>query len=143
MKPITRRVHVGSAVGAAAGVSLWRCTGVVGGFVSPERWREWVKTWQWMEALAKRRGWEVKALTIAPPISEASLDGGAARPQSAAAVVRSADALFRPCPIRLAHPVAFDAAGKSEIPQCRRSARGGLGHRAHQPIRHRQFPRMA
>src|SRR5215471_4785707 len=73
MMPISRRMLVGGALASSVGAGVWRWMGVEGNLMSPERWREWVKTWQWMEALATRRGWDVKSLRIDPPLSEASL----------------------------------------------------------------------
>ncbi|MEZ5850060.1 MAG: ankyrin repeat domain-containing protein [Hyphomicrobiaceae bacterium] len=36
-------------------------------------WAEWQKNWRVMQAIAKRRGWEVTPLAIAPPASEAAV----------------------------------------------------------------------
>jgi hypothetical protein len=36
-------------------------------------WTEWQQEWRRMEALARRRGWEVEPLTIAPPAPQAEI----------------------------------------------------------------------
>ena len=35
-----------------------------------ELWQGWIEAWRDMEAHARRRGWEITPLEIAPPASE-------------------------------------------------------------------------
>jgi ankyrin repeat protein len=37
-------------------------------------WTQWQADWRWMEAIAKRRQWELRPLKIAPPAAHAALD---------------------------------------------------------------------
>ena len=37
-------------------------------------WTQWQSDWRWMEAIAKKRGWDVKPLKVAPPAAHAALD---------------------------------------------------------------------
>jgi cell wall assembly regulator SMI1 len=36
-------------------------------------WRQWQADWRWMEAIARRRGWNLTPLEIAPPATEAAI----------------------------------------------------------------------
>jgi hypothetical protein len=39
-----------------------------------ELWTQWQADWRWMEAMAKKRGWDVKPLKIAPPATHLALN---------------------------------------------------------------------
>ena len=57
----------------ASAAALWAGGSQSGHRMTQDLWNQWQQDWRRMEALARRRGWEVEPLTIAPPASEAEI----------------------------------------------------------------------